>query len=52
MDILQRSDTVRFQTINFVLYQLEYKLSFYKIGFFILLLLIVVITFVYVCSYF
>ena len=44
MDTLQRSDTARFQTINSVLYQLEYKLSFYKIGFFILLILIVVIT--------
>ena len=52
MDTLQRSDTVLFQTINSVLYQLEYKLSFYKIGFFILLILIVGITFVFVYSYF
>ena len=52
MDTLQRSDTVLFQTINSVLYQLEYKLSFYKIGFFILLILIIVITFVFVYSYF
>ena len=52
MDTLQRSDTVLFQTINSVLYQLEYKLSCYKIGFFILLILIVVITFVFVCLYF
>ena len=52
MDILQRSDTVLFQTINSVLYQMEYKLSFYKIGFFSLLILIVVTTLVFVCSYF
>ena len=32
MDRLQSSDTVRFQTIYSVIYQLEYKLSFYKIG--------------------
>ena len=43
MDTLHRSDTVLFQTINFVLYQLEYKLSFYKIGFFILLFFVVMI---------
>ena len=47
MDTLQRSDTVLFQTINSVLSQLEYKLSFYKIGFFILLILIILITFWY-----
>ena len=43
MDTLQRSDTVLFQTINSALYQLEYKLSYYKIGFFILLIIIAVI---------
>ena len=52
ISILQRSDTVLFQTINSVLYQLEYKLSFDKIGFFCLLILIVVITLVFVCLYF
>ena len=48
MDRLQRSDTVLCQTLNFVLYQLEYKLSIYKIGFFSLLILIVVITLIFV----
>ena len=38
MGTLQRSDTVRFQTINSVLYKLEYKLLFYKVGFFSLLI--------------
>ena len=38
MDILQRSDTVHFKTDNSIIYNLEQKLSFYKIGFFILLL--------------
>ena len=52
MDTLQRSDTALFQTINSVLYHLEYKLSFNKIGFFILLILIVVITLLFMCSYF
>ena len=52
MDRLQRFDTVLFQTINSVIYQLKYKLSFYKTGFFSLLILIVVITLVFVCSYF
>ena len=37
MDTL-RSDTVLFQTANSVIYNLEQKLSFYKKGFFILLL--------------
>ena len=36
MDTLQRSDTVLFKTANSVLYNVEQKLSFYKIGFFIL----------------
>ena len=35
MDTLQRSDTVLFQTANSVIYNLEQKLSFDKIGFFI-----------------
>ena len=52
MDTLQRSDTVLFQSINSVLYQLEYKLFFYKVGFFILLILIVVIIIVFVWLYF
>ena len=43
MDTLQRSDTDLFQTINSILYNLEKKLSFYKIGFFILLLFVVMI---------
>ena len=43
MDCLQGSDTVFFQTINTVLYKLKYKLSYYKIGFFILLHFFVVI---------
>ena len=47
MDTL-RSDTVLFQTANSVLYQLEYKLSFYEIGFFILLILIIMII-LYLC---
>ena len=51
MNIL-RFYTVYFETINFVLYQLEYKLLFYKIGIFSLLISIVVITLVFVYSYF
>ena len=43
MDTLQRSDTVLFQTINSALDQLETFLSYYKIGFFILLIIIAVI---------
>ena len=43
MDTLQRSDTVLFQTINSALDQLETVLSYYKIGFFILLIIIAVI---------
>ena len=43
MDILQRSDIILYQTINSILYYLEKNLSFYKIGFFILLLFVVVI---------
>ena len=42
MDTLQRSDTVLFQTANSIIYNLEQKLSFYKIGFFILLLYVAV----------
>ena len=42
MDTLQRSDTVLFQTANSVIYNLEQKLSFYKIGFFILLLCVAI----------
>ena len=38
MDTLQRSDTVHFETANSIIYNLEQKLSFYNIGFFILLL--------------
>ena len=38
MDTLQRSDTVLFKTANSIIYNLEQKLSVYKIGFFILLL--------------
>ena len=34
----EMSDTVLYQTANSVIYNLEQKLSFYKIGFFILLL--------------
>ena len=41
MDTLQRSDTVLYQTTNSILYNLEQKLSYYKIGFFILLLCVV-----------
>ena len=37
MDTL-RSDIVLFQTANYIIYNLKQKLSFYKIGFFILLL--------------
>ena len=51
MSILDRYDTVLFETVNSALYKLEYKLSFYKIGFFSLLILIIVIIFVFVCSY-
>ena len=52
MDTLQRSDTVLYQTKNSFLYQFEYKLFFYKIGFFVLLILIVEIILVFLCSYF
>ena len=43
MDTLQRSDTVLFQKVNSVIYDIEQKLSFYKIKFFILLLFVVMI---------
>ena len=41
MDILHRSDTIRYQTINSILYDLKKILSFSKVGFFHLLLFVV-----------
>ena len=43
MDTLQRSDTVLLQTVTATLYQLNQKLSFYKIGVCSLLFFVVVI---------
>ena len=49
MDSLQRSDTFLIKTLNSFLYQLKYKLLFYKIEFFSFLILIVMISLVFVC---
>ena len=43
MDILQRSDTMLYLTINSNLNDSKQKLSFYKIGFFILFICVVII---------